>query len=253
MFNFSVEPRVIYRPYPLLIFQNILDPKAYQELSSSFPSESYFKHLPKLGNKYSLSTTNNKKKYCDVIKKCKSWNMFHNYVVSCDFRYKILSLLDNFGFDLALRTNWKHKNWRSLQNSCLIFNKLTFGKIAVGGDILSSRFEFSMMSASGGHIRPHTDARSKIITLVLTMDDGTWDKSWGGGTEISDVLSDKDYFNVVNASLDFSKVAPIETIEFVPNQLSIFLKTHNSWHCVRPMSGPSEARRKTITINIEII
>jgi hypothetical protein len=44
----------------------------------------------------------------------------------------------------------------------------------------------------------------------------------------------------------------IETFDFTPNQAVIFVKTFNSWHSVRPMSGNgSAAMRKTLTINIE--
>ena len=44
----------------------------------------------------------------------------------------------------------------------------------------------------------------------------------------------------------------IDTFEFTPNQGVIFVKTFNSWHSVRPMTGKgSKLMRKTLTINIE--
>jgi hypothetical protein len=43
----------------------------------------------------------------------------------------------------------------------------------------------------------------------------------------------------------------IDTYEFMPNQGVVFIKTFNSWHSVRPMTGPDAgALRKTLTINI---
>jgi hypothetical protein len=43
----------------------------------------------------------------------------------------------------------------------------------------------------------------------------------------------------------------IDTYEFTPNQAVIFIKTFNSWHSVRPMTGvDSDALRRTLTINI---
>jgi hypothetical protein len=44
----------------------------------------------------------------------------------------------------------------------------------------------------------------------------------------------------------------LETYPFQPNQAVMFVKTFNSWHSVRPMTGTgSKAMRKTLTINIE--
>ena len=45
----------------------------------------------------------------------------------------------------------------------------------------------------------------------------------------------------------------IDVFEFEPNQCVVFVKTFNSWHCVRPMQGNgSQAMRRTLTINIEL-
>jgi hypothetical protein len=44
----------------------------------------------------------------------------------------------------------------------------------------------------------------------------------------------------------------LDTYEFGPNQLILFVKTFNSWHSVRPMKGKgSKQLRRTLTINIE--
>ncbi|MFO1072602.1 MAG: hypothetical protein U1E17_07945 [Geminicoccaceae bacterium] len=36
---------------------------------------------------------------------------------------------------------------------------------------------------------------------------------------------------------------PLETYAFEPNQCVLFVKTFNSWHCVRPMTGQASALR----------
>ena len=253
MFNFNNNPEIIYKPYPLLIFNNVLDLNIYNKLLNEFPVENKFKFLPKLGNKYSLSTKNNVQNYNEHLKKSEIWSEFYKYIISKSFQKQILALLQSYGFTLALKTDWEKTNWDLKQKLGLIINKLSFNRIVVSNDILYSRFEFSMMSADGGSIRPHTDARDKIVTLVLTLDDGTWNSNWGGGTEVNDVLDERKYYNQANKSLGFEDVTTIRTINYIPNQLTIFLKTFNSWHCVRPMVGPSTARRKTITVNIELI
>ena len=253
MFNFVKNPEIIYKPYPLLVFNNVLDIKFYNKLLNEFPEEHKFKYLPKLGNKYSLSNKNNPKFFHKHLKDSEVWFELYQYIISKSFQKQILTLLQSYGFNLALKTDWEKTNWDIKQKFGLILNNLFFKRIVVSNDILDSRFEFSMMSADGGSIRPHTDAREKIVTLVLTIDDGTWNSSWGGGTEINDVLDESRYYNQANKSVGFEDVTTIKTINFLPNQLTIFLKTFNSWHCVRPMVGPTAARRKTITVNIEII
>ena len=37
---------------------------------------------------------------------------------------------------------------------------------------LEARFEFSALPADGGNIVPHTDAPTKIVTMVVSMEDG---------------------------------------------------------------------------------
>ena len=48
------------------------------------------------------------------------------------------------------------------------------------------------------------------------------------------------------------EVETLNTFEFGPNQCIIFVRTFNSLHCVRPMTGKgSQAMRRSLTINIE--
>jgi hypothetical protein len=46
----------------------------------------------------------------------------------------------------------------------------------------------------------------------------------------------------------------LDTFEFTPNQVVLFVKTFNSWHSVRPMTANgSSLMRKTLTSNIEAV
>ena len=48
------------------------------------------------------------------------------------------------------------------------------------------------------------------------------------------------------------QVEILETYPFQSNQAVVFAKTFNSWHCVRPMTGPdAQVWRRSLTINIE--
>jgi hypothetical protein len=131
--------------------------------------------------------------------------------------------------------------------------ELSQGRWPRGDLSLRSRFEFSMLPADGGYVTPHTDTPRKVITLVVSMvNNGEWDPGFGGGTEVD---RSKDYqhaFNWQNEQLSFDEIEPLHTFEFGPNQCVIFVKTFNSLHCVRPMTGiGSQAMRRTLTINIE--
>jgi hypothetical protein len=56
----------------------------------------------------------------------------------------------------------------------------------------------------------------------------------------------------MNRLADFDEMEVLDTFEFTPNQGVIFVKTFNSWHSVRPMTGHgSDALRRTLTVNIE--
>ena len=56
----------------------------------------------------------------------------------------------------------------------------------------------------------------------------------------------------VSQRAEFDEMEILETFEFLPNQIIMFIKTFNSWHSVRPMTGSgSKAMRRTLTINIE--
>jgi len=108
------------------------------------------------------------------------------------------------------------KHPTSYQSALKTIKSIFKGQTPHRGAKLSARFEFQMMPANGGHILPHTDTPAKIVTLVVSI-------------------------------LDI-----IDTFPFEPNQAVIFVKTFNSWHSVRPMTGPAEKMRKTLIINIEV-
>ena len=117
---------------------------------------------------------------------------------------------------------------------------------------LSSRFEFSMMSADRGSIMPHTDAVNKLITLVVYMPRrGEWDPSYGGGTSILRHRDVRRNFNQLNVQVGFDEVECLHTYPYLPNTCVLFIKTFNSYHAVYPMQGPPELMRRSLTINIE--
>ena len=92
-----------------------------------------------------------------------------------------------------------------------------------------------------------------MITLVAAIvEDGEWDPAHGGGTEVMKPKDPAKTYNFLNKQLEFDEVETLKTFDFNPNQVVLFVKTFNSLHCVRPMTGNgSQAMRRTLTINIE--
>lgn len=235
-----------YEPYPICYIPSFLHAADYKNLSESYPSLEVFKYKPTLGNKYSLAEKNNRQFYYDFLQANPDWREFYNIIKTKEFIKEALAFVRDHHIDLNIKRFWYTGRMAKTRRGPIarIANKY----------VLRSRFEFSIMSANGGNILPHTDHPRKLITLVLSfMKPGEWNPAWGGGT---DVLKPKDRsrtYNNVNFQLPFDQVDVVKTFPFEPNQCVLFIKTYNSWHSVQPMTGPAEALRKTVTINIENI
>lgn len=245
LFNYSLV-EFDYVPYPIGIIHKVIEQTFYEELVESFPPKQLFAFKPDLGNKYSLSQINNPREYYEFISSSKPWKKMYEWIKSPEFIDETISMLMKHNIDLGL--NLKVRQTSFLQR----FGFHKQGKSVPMRQFLSARFEFSMLPAAGGHILPHTDSPQKIITLVLSMlKEGEWKESFGGGTEVLEPLDIRKNFNFVNNYLDFSEVRVIKTFEYKPNQCVVFVKTFNSLHAVRSMTGESDKMRKTLTINIE--
>jgi hypothetical protein len=246
--------RFLYDPYPIGVIANAFQDDVYAQLVNAWPAQELFQFKANLGKKYSLSEVNNAEQYHAFLKSSPHWLGFYRYVKSQGFVDAVLDFLCQHNIDLGLRGRRvsalnEASSWDERLRA--IPDKLS--RLRGGDSSLSVRFEFSMMPADGGSIKPHTDAPQKLITIVLSMlRPGEWNPAHGGGTSM---LRPKDVtrsFNYLNKQANFEDMDVLHTFEFLPNQCLIFVKTFNSWHSVTPMSGAgSNAMRKTLTINIE--
>jgi hypothetical protein len=225
-----------------------MEPGLYEELVASYPPREMFDYLAKVGHKYSLSEKNNPRQYAAWIASHPRWREFHQSVKSREFIESVLAALKERGVD----TGYKARVSAGKRLGKLARN-LARGHIDAGKPGLSARFEFSMLPADGGSVIPHTDSPGKVITLVVSMiADGEWEPAFGGGTDVNKPKDPRLYYNELNRQAGFDEMEVLETFPFDPNQVVVFVKTFNSWHSVRPMTGKgSTAMRKTLTINIE--
>ena len=88
--------------------------------------------------------------------------------------------------------------------------------------------------------------------IVSMVRENEWNPEFGGGTDVNRPKDQRHSFNRINELANFGDMEILQTFDFKPNQGVIFVKTFNSWHSVRPMSGHNaQDLRKTLTINIE--
>jgi len=208
---------------------------------------SLFARSKNIGVKCSLSELNNRENYFDFLRRTPCWRRFYERVKSPEFVQEIASFLEEQNIDLRLN---KFKYARSMR-----YQRRGPLRRAMNTTVIRSRFEFSAMMANGGSILPHTDAPTKLITLVIAfIKEGEWDEpAWGGGTAVVMPKDRTRVYNHYNKYMTFDEVEAVKTFPFNPNQCVLFIKTYNSWHAVEPMTGPETAARKTLTLNIESI
>lgn len=113
--------------------------------------------------------------------------------------------------------------------------RLTDDSIVVTPPPYRVRWEFSALPAAGGHLPPHTDVVSKVMSLILSLGTAHWDPLWGGGTDFL-VPAPQGGFTVGS------------TVPHVPNRALLFVRTPTSWHSVGPLQGPASAWRHTLTV-----
>ncbi len=254
--NFE-DTNFIYDPYPVGLARQVFEKDYYEKLVNTFPPQELFSFKESLGNKYSLSEINNPREYHDYVMSCEPWREFYQWVKSESFIVEILELLSQNHINLGLLSSVNSKilrDNRGVKSRLKALLKSLKRSISLSSSpSLSARFEFSMLPAQGGHIKPHTDAPNKFITLVIPIvRENEWNVSFGGATEIMKPKDITQNYNYLNKQREFDDVETVTSFDYAPNQCLIFIKTFNSLHAVRPMQGnDSNLMRSTLTINIE--
>jgi hypothetical protein len=244
-----------YEPYPVGFARNVFAESTYAELLDSWPATGLFQNKPDLGKKYSLSEVNNAAAYHAFLKSSTAWRRFYEWIKGPEFVGMVLASLASRRIDLGLHTTpvcTTHAFSGRLKRFRSAVRRRVRQWIGHAG-VLRSRFEFSMLPADGGHIKPHTDHFTKLVTLVISMvRSGEWNPAWGGATAIERPKDITANFNHMNRQMEFADMETLDGYAFEPNQCVLFVKTFNSHHSVHPMTGRgSGAMRRTLTVNIE--
>jgi hypothetical protein len=240
-----------YTPFPIGIAKPVMPDARNTEVVANFPAVELFEsfeEMGKKGRKYTLSPKENAKRYNDFVQGNPLWRDFHRWIKSRDFVYGALDMLAGHGIDLGY--HYVPAGLRLVRRVKSLLRR----RRAPGYVPLEARFEFSAVPADGGNLPPHTDAPSKIVTMIVSiLGDGEWDQAFGGGTDVNWPKDDTRTFNQTNRVAGFDEMEVLHTYPFTPNQCVVFVKTFNSWHSVAPMHGPRGRLRRTLTINIEAL
>lgn len=247
LFNYK-HLKLRYEPFPIGVARPVMDEASYRDMLDNWPQAELFKAMPDLGNKYALSEKFNSRQYQEIIRAVPLWREFHRWIKSGDFIDGVIAALAEHYVDLGYS-----KRKHSKPNLFTAAKRALKGKSLQAYAPLSARFEFQMMPAQGGYLLPHTDNPAKIITLVVSViEENEWQPSFGGGTDINRPNDYKLAYNQLNRQARFEDMELLDSFDFLPNQAVIFVKTFNSWHSVRPMTGTDPSlMRRTLVINIE--
>lgn len=236
-----------YDPFPIGVARPLMAPDTYAKLVESYPALDLFKYFSKVGHKYVLSEKFNSDNYDRFIRENPLWREFHAWIKSDDFSYGMMRMLRQHGVDLGYEAPTPVVKRVTKRIKALA--KRRASKVEPN---LKARFEFSMLPADGGSVTPHTDEPGKVVTLVISMlQEGEWEAAYGGGTDVNRPNDERRLFNRMNDKAAFEDMEVLDSFPYEPNQAVIFVKTFNSWHSVRPMTGPEGMLRRTLTINIE--
>ena len=223
-----------YDPYPIGVASPVIEDQLYREMLGNFPPIELFNSSDYHGRKYFLSKKHNRREYEDFIASQPVWREFRRYIRSDDFIFSTIDMLRAHHIDLGLT----RANMGLAARSVECCKHLLNGHLPSVRPALTGRLEFSALPADGGKLFPHTDTAKKVITLVVSMvGEGEWNPEFGGGSEVMRPKDMSKNYNFLNAQLSFEEVEKIKVFDFKPNQLVIFVKTFNSLHGVRPMTG----------------
>jgi len=239
-----------YEPFPIGQMVPMVDAAAYQEMLANWPKKELFEYVPRLGNKYSLSEKCHPEQFAAVIRDTPIWSRFDAWVRSPAFVDEVMRTLAAHHIDLGYREGVS-KARQTMKNVLAMLR----GRSSHRGARFAGAWEFQMMPAAGGHILPHTDTPSKVVTMTLAViREDEWSPAIGGGIDINRPKDPRFAYNQLNRQAGFEDMEVLDTFEFLPNSGVIFIKTFNSWHSVRPMQSTDPGlMRRNLIINIKSI
>lgn len=239
-----------YKPFPHLIFENVFSDNDYQQLCESFPKIEFLKQIQNKEasilkqEKFHLNNTLMHKDFNFFISQNNFYKRLYKYLNTKEFLLNLYLTLEKKYISIG------HKFYEK-NNLINNFKKILSGYSA---DQYVIEFEFSSIPLSGGFIKPHTDGKNKIISLIFPIDNEIkLHECENTGTDIFEPVSDQYQYNMINKTVPVENVKLVRTIPFKKNNMLCLIKTHNSLHGIGPIKDKSQVNnlyRNSLTIFI---
>lgn len=234
-----------YRPYPIAEIKNVFRAGSFAAMRRDFPDVTYARSFTNSAYKRSISMRTDKAMFQRLIRKVPIWTELAEHIKTPEFIRSVMDMLEANMVDIGVTKVRPIKYGSPLNRLRRPLARL------LKRNYLAARMEFSAMPSDGGHITPHTDMPSKIMTIVINIDGH--EDGFIGGTSIIEPKDERKIHNPSNEFLGFDDVIELRRVDFKRNCGLFFIRTDTSWHCVFPISGPDGGFRRSININIEKI
>jgi hypothetical protein len=217
-----------YTPFPFGLVDGILPPDLYSDMVHQFPPSTCFMDVssPDNGIKYLLKEPQLSATVRRLGSRATAWSHFLRVVYAATFVEALDAFLTAHHVELRLA---KLSEYLAPALPRLGQSHGRVPRIGV---------EISRIP-SGGYQKPHTDVITKILTILIPMnEEGVWREGDGGRVLFCRPRNDRNSFNLYGRYAEFSEMETVRACALEPNQGILFPKTHNSWHAVEPVVIP---------------
>jgi len=235
--------KIVFEPFCFFYVDDYLPAEFYQALLASYPESSRYAYNDE--GKMGFRSSEDPEAVARFGEEHPEWRALVDFLGSDEFVYDAARTLRDAlvtACGPAGRKPWYNCTKRKVSNNLLRY---------LVQEPVRTTYQFSMLPR-GGAVVPHTDARRKLVSLLLYFRDPDWKDAWGGGTEFYAPLDPERARSWGPGDrIPFDEFKTIDVTGFVGNRLAGFVRSDVSYHGVRPPTCPSEAARKALLINIK--
>ncbi|MBT7557776.1 hypothetical protein HN615_12745 [Candidatus Woesearchaeota archaeon] len=249
--NIDSKVTCFSKPFFLYEIKDFLNEKYYKELYEAFPSVELFDN-PNPDKGYKKALDGRSKIINDFLLSSSIWGEFTDTINTHETS---LLLKELFHDNLPKRELFKDREWFTEIN--YYSKKSAHVEAPKNVNLIRYSFEFSHLE-NGAYIPPHTDSETKLITMIMYFPDPCFD--WSDKHNGTYFYRPKDPKCALSSwesiHLEGDRLAQFRTryetlyhAKFEPNKLLVFLKSDESWHEVKKITG-LKTTRKAFIVNV---
>tara|TARA_B100000902_G_scaffold213715_1_gene203242 strand:+ start:1767 stop:2534 length:768 start_codon:yes stop_codon:yes gene_type:complete len=247
------------KPFYIFVIENFLNDNEYQMLDKNFPKDGIDNIAPVVGNKKSFDARD------DLFKSLDNDKNLSIEILKKKFDEKFfLNLLKKLKKEIFVSRLVKLASLDNLRNLYSIIRKPKIVNKEIKKNLIQKilyshyqcNFEFSYMYKNS-FIHPHTDQKSKLLSLMLYFPNKNLENLNIGTTFYNSKI--KNFYNKRMDLFDKEYISSLKenfeetiTFPFKKKNLYCFIKSDSSWHAVKKLEIPENEVRKSININLKI-